>query len=83
MTLTQARPPNRRSASRRGRQQQASAIVKLWVSSPTIAPSAGTRWAVYNAVTEYLDHHQPVRGARTIRAAADTRALRAVTAEFR
>jgi hypothetical protein len=65
--------------ARRGRQQQASSIVKLWTSSPTIAPIAGTRWAAYNAVTEYLDHFQPVRGARTSRAAADTRALRAVT----
>ena len=74
MTLTQAPSPNRRSASRRGRQQQASAIVKLWVSSSTIARSAGTRWAVYNAVTEYRDDHQSVRGARTTRAAADTRA---------
>src|SRR5258708_1390104 len=58
--------PDDKSASvtaRRGRQQQASAIVKLWVSSPTIAPIAGTRWAAYNAVTEYLDHPQPVRGA--------------------
>ena len=64
--------------ARRGRQQQASSIVKLWMS-PTIAPIAGTRWAAYNAVTEYLDHFQPVRGARTSRAAADTRALRAVT----
>lgn len=65
-------------AARRGRQQQASSIVKLW-ASPTIAPIAGTRWAAYNAVTEYLDHVQPVRGARTATAAADTRALRAVT----
>ena len=65
--------------ARRGRQQQASSIVKLWTSSPTIAPIAGTRWAAYNAVTEYLDHFQPVRGARTSRAAADTRALRTVT----
>ena len=30
-------------------------------------------------VTEYLDHYQPVRGARTAGAAADTRALRALT----
>lgn len=71
-----------RSASataRRSRQQQASSIVKLWTSSPTSAPIAGTRWAAYNAVTEYLDHFAPVRGARTSGAAADTRALRSVT----
>lgn len=71
-----------RSASqtaRRSRQQQASGIVKLWTSSPTITPIAGTRWAAYNAVTEYLDHAAPIRGARTSGAAADARALRAVT----
>ena len=71
-----------RSASataRRSRQQQAAGIVKLWTSSPTIAPIAGTRYAAYNAVTEFLDHAVPVRGARTTGAAADTRALRAVT----
>ena len=28
-------------------------IVKLWTSSPTIA---GSRWAAYNAVSEYVDH---------------------------
>jgi len=49
------------------------------VNSPTIAPIAGTRWAAYNAVTEYLDHHMPVRGARTARDASAARALRAVT----
>ena len=49
---------------------------------PHHRPERGHTMAVYNAVTEYLDHHQPVRGARTTRAAADTRALRAVTAEF-
>ncbi|MBN3459772.1 DUF945 domain-containing protein [Mycobacterium sp. DSM 3803] len=67
------------ATARRGRQEQANGIVKLWTSSPTVAPIGGTRWAAYNAVTEYLDHVQPVRGARTNRAASDTRALRAVT----
>lgn len=78
-TLVKADDKAASVTARRGRQQQASAIVKLWTSSPTIAPIAGTRWAAYNAVTEYLDHFQPVRGARTTRAAADTRALRTVT----
>lgn len=67
------------ATARRGRQQQANTIVKLWTSSPTVAPIGQTRWGAYNAVTEFLDHFQPVRGARTSRAAADTRALRAVT----
>jgi hypothetical protein len=51
------------TAARTRRREQASAIVKLWVSSPTIAPIAGTRWAAYNAVTEYVDYLAPVRAA--------------------
>lgn len=38
-----------------------------------------TRWGAYNAVTEWFDHHAPVRGAEGD-AAADARALRALTA---
>jgi phage/plasmid-like protein (TIGR03299 family) len=69
--LVKADDPAASVAARRSRQQQASGIVKLWTSSPTVAPIAGTRWGAYNAVTEYLDHFAPVRGARTSRAAAD------------
>lgn len=58
------------------RRERASAIVKLWTSSPAIAPIGGTRWAAYNAVTEYVDHYSSVR-AHGDQAAA--RALRAVT----
>ncbi|KAA1242784.1 DUF945 domain-containing protein [Mycobacterium simiae] len=64
------------AATARHRRERAAGIVTLWTSSPTIAPIAGTRWAAYNAVTEYLDHHVPVRGARTSSAASATRALR-------
>jgi phage/plasmid-like protein (TIGR03299 family) len=64
------------TATLRHRREKASGIVKLWTSSPTIAPIAGTRWAAYNAVTEYLDHVVPVRGARTSAAASEARALR-------
>jgi hypothetical protein len=49
-------------------------IVKRWISLPTIAPNAGTRWAAYNAV--------PSMSTTTVRSAAATttpRALRAVT----
>ena len=66
-------------ATARHRRERAGGIVKLW-TSPTIAPIAGTRWAAYNAVTEYLDHHVPVRGARTARAASQARALRNIGA---
>jgi phage/plasmid-like protein (TIGR03299 family) len=77
--LVKAEDKSASATALRNRQQQASSIAELWTSSPTIAPIAGTRWAAYNAVTEYLDHFAPVRGARTTRAAADTRALRTVT----
>jgi hypothetical protein len=50
------------------------------VKSPTITPIAGTRWAAYNAVTEFCDHVVPVRGARTSGEASATRALRTITA---
>lgn len=60
----------------RNRRHRASAIVKLWSSSPTVAPIASTRWAAYNAVTEYVDHYSKVRSAGDDQSA---RALRAVT----
>jgi phage/plasmid-like protein (TIGR03299 family) len=62
------------------RRERASGIVKLWSSSPTIAPIAGTRWAAYNAVTEYFDHVVPIRGARTLADASAARALRSISA---
>jgi phage/plasmid-like protein (TIGR03299 family) len=67
-------------ASARHRRDRANGIVTLWNSSATIRPIAGTRWAAYNAVTEYLDHIVPVRGARTQAEASTTRALRSITA---
>lgn len=78
-TLVKANDPDASINARANRQQQANGIVKLFVSSPMNANIAGTRWAAYQAVTEYLDHHQPVRGARTRADAAATRALRAIT----
>ena len=50
-------------------------IVKRWISSPTIAPNAGTRWAAYNAVTEYVDHYSKVRGLATTTPHARWRAV--------
>jgi phage/plasmid-like protein (TIGR03299 family) len=66
-------------ATLRNRREKANGIVKLWTSSPTLAPIGGTRWAAYNAVTEYLDHVVPVRGARTSGAASEARALRNIS----
>jgi phage/plasmid-like protein (TIGR03299 family) len=65
-------------ATARHRRERAHGIVTQWTSSPTITPIAGTRWAAYNAVTEYLDHVVPVRGARTSTEASAARALRGV-----
>jgi hypothetical protein len=71
--------PSAAARTRRRRREQANGIVKLFVSSPTVQPIAGTRWAAYNAVTEFVDHVAPVRGTRNSAEAADARALRAVT----
>lgn len=66
-------------AARNRRREQANGILKLFVSSPTVAPVGGTRWAAYQAVTEWTDHVAPVRGTRNDNDAAQVRALRAVT----
>ena len=57
-------------------------IVKRWISSPTIAPNAGTRWAAYNAVTEYVVHYSKVRGgddqsARVVTIGSTAQAMKA------
>jgi len=57
-------------------------IVKGWISSPTIAPNAGTRWAAYNAVTEYVDNSSKVRGgddqsARVVTIGSTAQAMKA------
>jgi phage/plasmid-like protein (TIGR03299 family) len=47
------------------RQNEVDAITALFNNSPTIAgtPIAGTKFAAYNAVSEYVDHFAGVRGA--------------------
>ena len=48
-----------------------STLLKLFTESDSNAVIRGTRWAGYQAVTEYLDHHAPVdanRDADTVRA---------------
>lgn len=68
-------------AAKKHRSEQAANIVTLFLSSPTVAPILGrTRWAAYNAVSEWTDHVAPVRGVRGEQAAAQARALRTVTA---
>lgn len=38
------------------------ALTDLFRQSPTMTEIRGTRWAAYNAVTEYVDHVMPQRG---------------------
>lgn len=46
-------------------QNEVDALTALFNNSPTIkgTPIAGTKWAAYNAVSEYQDHVAGVRGA--------------------
>jgi phage/plasmid-like protein (TIGR03299 family) len=61
------------------RSNTADALFDLFTTSDTIAGSiGGTRWGFYNAVTEYVDHYQGVRGAGGDEAGA--RAVRTITA---
>lgn len=50
----------------------------LWSESPTLEGIRGTKWAAYNAVTEYVDHYHPMRGAKG-RDPEDSRALQVVS----
>lgn len=56
-------------------------IVNLFQNSPTITPVGGTRYALYNAVSEYVDWYQGVRGVgpdATDAQKQDARALRSI-----
>lgn len=66
------------SAAATRRANEANSIVKLFVSSPTIAgtPVAATKYGAYNAVTEWIDHYAGTRGASD---AAVGRATRTVS----
>lgn len=50
----------------------------LYHHAPTQAPVRGTAWAAYQAITEYIDHHAPVR---TRGDKAHARATRLLTSE--
>lgn len=41
-------------------------VMDLYLNSPTMENIRGTRWAGYNAVTEYLDHYRPVKGEASV-----------------
>lgn len=36
-------------------------LTRLWTSAQTQSPIRGSRWAAFQAVTEYLDHHAPAK----------------------
>jgi phage/plasmid-like protein (TIGR03299 family) len=58
-------------------------LIRLWASARTQAPIRGTRWAAFQAVTEYLDHYVPAKdlGVRANRVlAGDDLAKRKQTA---
>lgn len=74
------------SRAAKNRAAVAGKILNLFTDSPTITPIAGTRYALYNAVTEYADHFAPVRrgdentvrALRTIRDAESPTSLKAL-----
>lgn len=49
----------------RKRETQAQ-VIDLYRNSPTLEGIRGTRWAGYNALTEYLDHFRPVKGQEDV-----------------
>jgi hypothetical protein len=51
----------------------------LFTKSPNLVDYKGTKYAAYNAVTEYLDHFSPVPS--TAKNGADVRALRTMTSD--
>ena len=57
------------------------ALLDLWRHSPTNEQIRGTRWAAYQAVTEYVDHVAPVADRLDPAAARAERAITSATAE--
>jgi phage/plasmid-like protein (TIGR03299 family) len=55
-----ANAPSRTVANARRRTNQ---LTRLWTSAQTQAPIRGTRWAAFQAVTEYTDHFAPAKTA--------------------
>jgi phage/plasmid-like protein (TIGR03299 family) len=51
------------------------ALNRLWRRSPTNTVIRGTRWAAYQAITEYTDHYAPVADKRNPDGARAERAL--------
>lgn len=63
---------------RDNRRTHANSLQMLWATSSTLSNIRGSRWAAYNAVSEYTDHLMPAR-ATAGRSEAEQRAQRVVT----
>jgi phage/plasmid-like protein (TIGR03299 family) len=63
---------------RRDRERRES-LLNLFEASPTATQIAGTRWAGYQAITEYTDHVAPTQLNHWVNGETDARALRAVS----
>lgn len=66
------------SAKAINQEEHRTALRTLWMESPTLTGIRGTRWGAYNAVTEYVDHFHPMKGAKG-RAPEESRALQVVS----
>lgn len=64
-TLWKVKPGAEGKVAERKRETQAQ-VIDLYRNSPTLEGIRGTRWAGYNALTEYLDHYRPVKGEPTV-----------------
>ena len=67
-------PSRTRNAARR----RTATLAHLWHNAATQSGIAGTAWAAYQSVVEYVDHHAPVRDKRD---AATARAVRLLTTD--
>ena len=67
-------PSRTRNAARR----RTATLAHLWHDAATQSGIAGTAWAAYQSVVEYVDHHAPVRDKRD---AATARAVRLLTTD--
>jgi phage/plasmid-like protein (TIGR03299 family) len=63
---------------RKAARQRVATLAHLWHDAPTQKTIAGTRWAAYQVVTEYVDHYAPVR---TKADQATARAQRVLTSD--
>ena len=66
------------SARAKNQAEHRDTLRTIWNDSPTLDSVRGTRWGAYNAVTEYVDHYHPMRGAKG-RDPEESRALQVVS----